>query len=159
MANIRSTSLHQISSELVKTKPFIAIEDLNIAGMLKNHRLAQAMSDVGFHELRRQLDYKTAWNGGELAVIDRWFPSSKTCSNCGQIDSDHTLGDHTYVCDCGLELDRDHNAAINILKNALHTASSAGIHACGDQVRPASSFVGRVAEAGTKQQSAPCIFV
>jgi putative transposase len=71
VANIRSNALHQITSELAKTKPFIAIEDLNVAGMMKNHSLAQAIGDVGFHEFKRQLEYKTAWNGSELAVIDR----------------------------------------------------------------------------------------
>ena len=108
VANIRSNTRHQITSELAKTKPFIAIEDLNVAGMMKNHSLAQAIGDVGFHEFKRQLEYKTSWYGGELALIDRWFPSSKTCSSCGQIDSDQTLGDRLYICDCGLELDRDH---------------------------------------------------
>ena len=159
MANIRSNTLHQITSELAKTKPFIAIEDLHVAGMLRNHNLAQAISDVGFHEFKRQLAYKTAWYGSELVAIDRWFPSSKTCSRCGQIDSDQTLGDRLYVCACGLALDRDHNAAINILNKALHTASSAGIHACGDHVRPASNIAGRIAEAGTKHQIDPVIFV
>ena len=159
VANIRSNTLHQITSELAKTKPFMAIEDLHVAGLLRNHNLAQAISDVGFHEFKRQLEYKTVWYGSELVAIDRWFPSSKTCSRCGQIDSDQTLGDRLYVCACGLELDRDHNAAINILNKALHTASSAGIHACGDHVRPASNSAGRIAEAGTKHQIDPVIFV
>jgi len=159
VANIRSNALHQITSELAKTKLFIAIEDLNVAGMMKNHSLAQAIGDVGFHEFKRQLEYKTAWNGSELAVIDRWFPSSKTCSGCGQIDSNQTLNDRTYVCDCGLELDRDHNAAINILNKALHTASSAGIYACGDTVRLASNIAGGITETGTKQQVDSVIFV
>ena len=106
-------------------------------------KLSQYAKNIG-------IAYKTA---------QRKFQRSKTCSNCGQIDSDQTLEDRMVLCDCGLELDRDHHAAINMLKKALHTASSAGINACGDHVRPASKTAGRIAEAGTKQQIDPVIFV
>jgi len=117
IANIRKHTLHQISHELVVNRrpAAIAIENLNVSGMAKNHCLAQAVLDCGFYELRRQLEYKGTQHGIEVVVIDRWFPSSKTCSNCGCIKDDLTLSDRTFTCaDCGFELDRDLNAARNL---------------------------------------------
>ena len=130
VARIRGHVLNEITTELAKTKSVIVIEDLNVSGMLKNHHLARAISDVGFFEFRRQLEYKCKWYGSELIVIDRWYPSSKTCSNCGAINKELTLSDRTYKCDCGLEIDRDLNAAINI--RAKHVRSNA----CGEIRRP-----------------------
>jgi putative transposase len=93
--------------------------------MLKNHKLAQAVSDSNFGEIRRQLEYKASWHGVYLVVIDRWFPSSKMCSACGWIDEDQDLSDRVFVCqECGLVIDRDLNAAINILHEALRTTGS-----------------------------------
>jgi putative transposase len=93
--------------------------------MLKNHCLAQALSDSNFGEIRRQLEYKSAWHGVHLVVIDRFSPSSKICSACGWVDEDQDLGDRTFIChECGLILDRDLNAAINILHEALRTTGS-----------------------------------
>jgi putative transposase len=93
--------------------------------MLKNHKLAQAVSDSNFGEIRRQLEYKASWHGVHLVVIDRWSPSSKTCSACGWIDEDQNLGDRVFICEsCGLVIDRDVNAAINILHEALRTTGS-----------------------------------
>jgi putative transposase len=98
--------------------------------MLKNHCLAQAVSESSFGEIRRQLTYKAAWHGVHLVVIDRFCPSSKTCSGCGWVHDDLTLADRTFVCHgCGLVIDCDLNAAINIVNEA--TASSAGSHVCG----------------------------
>ncbi|MFA5166639.1 MAG: RNA-guided endonuclease TnpB family protein [Candidatus Paceibacterota bacterium] len=117
VAKIREHTLHQISSYITNIcKPsVIVLEDLNVSGMLKNHCLAQSVSDVGFYELRRQIEYKAIALGIKVVFVDRWFPSSKTCSNCGCIKDDLTLGDRTFVCnDCGLEIDRDLNAAINL---------------------------------------------
>jgi putative transposase len=89
--------------------------------MLQNRKLARVVSDAAFGEFRRQLEYKAAWYGIELAVADRWFPSSKTCSRCAAVNPDLTLSDRVYSCDgCGLVLDRDVNAAINL---ARYTAS------------------------------------
>lgn len=112
--NIRLDTLHNITSELTRTKSVLAIENLNVSGMVKNHKLAQAISDVGMSEFRRQLEYKAGWYGSEVEVIDRFYPSSKTCSACGQIHQGQKLSDRLFVCDCGLAIDRDLNAAINI---------------------------------------------
>ena len=117
VAAVRSALLHSISSELAKTSAVVVIEDLNAAGMLKNRKLARHISDAGFGELRRQLEYKTAWYGTELVVADRWFPSSKTCSGCGGVKADLALADRVYECGaCGLVIDRDLNAAVNLAR-------------------------------------------
>jgi putative transposase len=111
----RSNTLHQVTTRLAKTKSVLVIEDLHVAGMLKNHRLAQAIGDVGFYEFKRQLLYKCSWYGSRVILADRWEPSSKRCSGCGWIDTDLTLSDRTFHCEqCGLLLDRDLNAAINL---------------------------------------------
>jgi putative transposase len=120
---------------LAKTKAVIVIEDLNVAGMLKNHHLAQAIADVGFAEFRRQLLYKAAWYGSRVVVVSRWEPSSKTCSGCGWVDDDLELSDRVFVCrnparpECRLVLDRDLNAAINLRK--LADSSPESENACG----------------------------
>lgn len=93
----------------------VAVEDLNVKGMLANHRLAAAISDAAWTELARLITYRQDWRGGQVVTVDRWFPSSKTCSGCGAVDPDLTLAQRTYRCAaCGLELDRDRNAAINL---------------------------------------------
>lgn len=119
LANIRLNYSHQITNTLVKSKPeYITIEDLNVKGMMKNRHLSKAIAEQCFHEFRRQLTYKCLWNNVELRVVDRWFPSSKMCSECGSIKSDLKLSDREYICkECGIILDRDKNASIN-LKNA-----------------------------------------
>jgi len=125
VANIRRDAAHKLTSYLSKNHALVAIEDLHVTGMLKNHKLAQAVSDSNFGEIRRQLDYKTSWYGVHLVVIDRFYPSSKTCSACGWIDEDQNLSDRVFVCeDCGSVLDRDENAARNILHEALRTTGS-----------------------------------
>jgi putative transposase len=125
IANIRSDAIHKATTSIVaKNKPIeqrpsvVVIEDLSVSGMLKNHKLARAISDVGFFEFRRQLTYKTAWNGVSLLVADRFFPSSKLCSVCGAINNNLTLDDRTWTCDCGVTHDRDRNAAINLSRLA-----------------------------------------
>ena len=116
IANCRSDTLHKLTTMLAQTYSDISIEDLNVAGMVKNHHLAKAVSDASFSELRRQLEYKTAKTGAKLHVIDRWYPSSKTCSNCGSVKAKLSLKERTYKCEhCGLVIDRDLNAAINIM--------------------------------------------
>ena len=128
--NQRRNTLHQVTTRLAKTKSVLVIEDLNVAGMLKNHRLAQAIGDVGFYEFKRQLLYKASWYGSRVILADRWEPSSKRCSSCGWIDEDLTLSDRTFRCaQCGLVLDRDLNAAINLSK--LAGSSSDSLNACG----------------------------
>ncbi len=117
VAAVRKALLHSISSELAKGSAVVVIEDLNVAGMLRNGKLARHISDAGFGELRRQLEYKTSWYGTELVIADRWFPSSKTCSGCGVVKTDLTLADRVYECgSCGLVIDRDLNAAINLAR-------------------------------------------
>lgn len=112
---IRLNAIHQATTEIVKNYDKIVIEDLNVAGMGKNHRLAQALSDVSFGEIRRQLAYKALWSGKELVVADRFFASSKTCSGCGHKKDKLKLSERIYKCEnCGLEIDRDLNAAKNL---------------------------------------------
>jgi len=129
----------------VKTKPrYVVLEDLNVKGMMKNHKLAGAVGDASFYEIKRQLLYKTAWYGGSIIDVDRFFPSSKLCSSCGCLKEDLTLQDRTYTCDCGLNIDRDLNASINLehygLDKLKHTVSSTEIKACGESVRPKEDF-------------------
>jgi putative transposase len=117
VAAIRRQMLHQITTDLARSYASITIEDLNAAGMLQLRSLARHASDAAFGEFRRHLEYKTAWYGTELVVADRWFPSSKTCSGCGSINPELTLADRTYACtSCGLVIDRDLNAAINLAR-------------------------------------------
>jgi putative transposase len=153
VANIRKDSLHQATSLLAKNKSAVVLENLNVSGMMRNHRLAQAISDVGVHEFKRQMQYKGEWYGCEVLFADRFYPSSKTCSNCGTIKSALRLGDRTYYCEaCGYEIDRDLNAAINLENLYFSTASSAGSNACGEDGRPAS-LQADLEEAGIKQQT------
>jgi putative transposase len=134
--NVRLDNLHKITTSLVKTKPrFIVLEDLNIQGMVKNHCLSKSISDVSWYEIERQLTYKTSWYGGEVLKVDRFFPSSKLCSSCGVIKETLELSDRTYECECGLEIDRDLNAAINLEHYGLSTLGQRGIKACGESVR------------------------
>lgn len=115
IANRRRDGIHKLTIELAREYGTIVVEDLNVAGMVRNRRLARVVSDAGFGEMRRQLDYKTRWNGGALEVADRWFPSSKTCSGCQAVKPKLPLRVRTYVCEhCDLIIDRDKNAALNL---------------------------------------------
>jgi putative transposase len=134
IADQRTNTLHQFTSRLAKTKSVVVIEDLNVSGMLKNHHLAQAISDVGFGEFRRQLIYKAAWYNCQVLVASRWEPTSKTCSRCGWVDEQLTLSDRVFHCrnpHCGLVVDRDLNAARNLAK--LAGSSSDSQNACGEE--------------------------
>ena len=138
IANVRSDTLHKITTHRTRTKSVIVIEDLNVSGMLKNHCLARAISDLGLCELRRQLEYKGEWNDCLIVTADRFFPSSKTCSECGWINEDLKLSDREWVClECGCVHDRDHNAAVNLENwgvNALLAVSSTeSLNACGEE--------------------------
>jgi putative transposase len=107
--------LHQVSNLLVKTHDRLVIEDLNITGMLANHRLAAAISDAAWGELARQITYKQSWRGGHVLTADRWLASSKTCSNCENVNQALTLADRVFACKhCGHTIDRDLNAAVNL---------------------------------------------
>ena len=117
IANVRRHTQHNISRHATATtKPStVVIEDLNVKGMMANHKLAKDVGDVGMGELRRQIEYKAAWNGVSVLVADRWFASSKTCSKCGNVKETLTLSERVYRCEvCGAELDRDLNAALNL---------------------------------------------
>ncbi len=113
IASSRKDFLHKLTTKLVKENDLICLEDLNVSGMLKNRKLSKAVADVGIFELNRQIKYKAQWYSREVVVIDRWYPSSKTCSGCGQIHL-MPLSKRVMSCDCGIEIDRDLNAAINI---------------------------------------------
>jgi len=124
VANQRRHQLHELSTALVSRYETIVIEDLHVAGMLAQHTLAARVADQGFGELRRQLTYKTDWYANQLIVADRWYPSSKTCSSCGH--HHHQLGRQArFACpSCGRDVDRDHNAAINLARLAPTPTSS-----------------------------------
>ena len=118
IANIRKDALHKLTTRLATEHPVIAVEDLNVKGMVRNRCLARSVSDSGFGEFKQQLEYKAAMTGARVVVVDRWFPSSKTCSGCGVI-RDMPLSARIMRCECGLVMDRDLNAAINIMRQAL----------------------------------------
>lgn len=127
VADQRRDALHKLTTSLASTYGTVVVEDLHVAGMVRNHRLARHIADASFAEIRRQLTYKTAWRGGTLIVADRWFASSKTCSECGAVKTKLALSDRTYVCEaCGTVLDRDVNAAVNLARLAASGADSNG---------------------------------
>jgi IS605 OrfB family transposase len=129
-ANLRRDGLHKLTTRLAGEYATIVVEDLNVAGMIRNRTLAKAISDCGFATIRTMLGYKTTWNDGRLHVADRWFPSSKTCSGCGAVKTKLPLRVRTFECDaCGLVLNRDLNAAQNL---ALLVEREAGTGVAGD---------------------------
>ena len=135
VANLRSDALNKTTIMPAHAYSDIGIEDLNVAGLVKNHGLARSIQDAAFAEFRRQLEYKTARTGARLHVIDRWHPSSKTCSNCGTVKAKLPLSERVYHCDkCGLAMDRDVNAAVNI--NVAGSAPET-LNARGGSVRQA----------------------
>ena len=126
--NIRRDWSHKVTTQLIRENQTICLEDLNVKGMMANRRLSRAISDVGWYELRRQLTYKAEWYGREVRFIGRFLPSSKTCSNCGCRKDTLALSERVFRCtDCGFELDRDLNAARNIL------AAGLAVSACGPE--------------------------
>jgi IS605 OrfB family transposase len=134
VANLRRDGLHKLTTRLTREHGTIVVEDLNVTGMLRNRRLARHIADAGFAEIRRQLAYKTGWNGGRLLVADRWYPSSKTCSACGAVKTKLALHEREYTCEaCGLIIDRDRNASLNLaaLAAEFDTAGSGPVAARG----------------------------
>ena len=128
IANIRKDTLHKLTTYVAKNHGTIVIEDLNVAGMIKNHKLAKAIGDMGFGEFRRQLDYKCELYSSSLVIANRWFPSSKLCSSCGIKKETLTLSERVFQCEhCSLQLDRDLNAAINLSKVVSHTMIACGL--------------------------------
>jgi len=126
--NARSWLTHNISSALVKHFGVICVENLNVSGMMKNHCLAKSVGDAAFGELVRQLEYKSAWRGRTLVKVDRFYPSSKTCSCCGHVNQELTLSDRTWTCKaCCATIDRDLNAAVNVHNKGLSDLSAESV--------------------------------
>lgn len=137
VANIRKDNIHKVTTKLIQENQLIAVETLNVKGMMKNHCLAQAIGDASWGELVRQLEYKASWYGRALVKIDQWFPSSKRCSSCGHTLKKLPLNIREWDCpECGAHHDRDQNAAINIL------AVGQTVLACGATVRPKAVMAG-----------------
>lgn len=134
IVNVRKDFLHKLSTQLVRENQAIAIEDLAVSNMVKNRKLSRVISEQGWRDFRRMLEYKCEWYGRELLVVDRFFPSSKTCSCCGA-KAELTLKDRVWSCACGATHDRDVNAAKNIL------AAGQAVSACGVDGRPTKNYV------------------
>src|SRR5450631_1028381 len=134
-ASVRAGALHKTTTDLARRYETVVAEDLNVAGMTRNRTLARAIADQGFGQARRMLGYKTTWHGGQLIIASRWFPSSRKCSGCGTVKAKLGLSERTYHCDhCGLDLDRDINAAANLL--ALAASGAESHNASRGTVRP-----------------------
>jgi putative transposase len=130
--DIRKDFLHKTSNSIAKNYDGIFVEDLNIKGMMKNHCLAKSIGDVSWSEFNRQLEYKCKWSFKYYLKIDRFFPSSKTCSNCGYVQ-EMPLSKRIFDCpNCGISIDRDLNASLNIRNIGINTLGHSGINACGD---------------------------
>ncbi|MFD7052606.1 RNA-guided endonuclease InsQ/TnpB family protein [Streptomyces mirabilis] len=144
IADRRRDTLHKITTRLVRENQTIVIEDLTVRNMVRNHRLARAISDAAWSEFRSMLKYKAAWYGREVIAVDRWFPSSRLCSVCGTLRDRMPLNVRTWTCDCGTTHDRDVNAAHNLL------AAGLAVTVCGAGVRPQRSTPDR--QSATKQK-------
>src|SRR6266581_1375788 len=152
VATLRKDVTHKLTTYLCKNHALVAIEDLHVAGMLKNHKLAQAVSDANFGEIRRQLEYKADWYSTRLVAVDRFYPSSKTCSGCGYIKPELSLSERTFVCEeCGVVLDRDLNAALNlrmVAVSSIDTQNASGERSAGLPNRTSETAL---VEVGTNQ--------
>jgi putative transposase len=147
--NIRQDTLHKATTNLAKNHSKIVIEDLNVSGMMKNRRLSRAIADIGMYEFRRQLEYKCKWYGSQLVIASRSYPSSKMCSYCGHKREELSLSEREYVCEaCGVRIDRDLNAARNLVAVSLPETQTA----CGEDVRLHTSSKGLVEQTSTKQE-------
>ena len=133
LTNIRNDYIHKVTTDIVKREPsFIVLEDLNVSGMLKNKHLSKSVQQQNFYRFREVLTYKAEQAGIKLVIADRFYPSSKLCSNCGAIKHNLKLTERTYICnECGLEIDRDLNASLNLCRLGSSTVSSTGINVCG----------------------------
>jgi putative transposase len=151
ITNSRIDNLHKVSTDLVKKYDTIFLEDLNIKGMIKNHKLAKHISDVSWGKFITMLEYKALWNNKEIIKIDRFFPSSKQCSCCGYINQNLKLDMREWTCpNCKTKLDRDLNASKNILKEGIKISAGAVDYRCGDEIRPV--LTGTIGEAFKKKE-------
>ena len=153
VTDMRMDAINKATTMIARTYSVVCIEDLNVAGMMKNHHLARSVSDASLGEFRRQLEYKTKRTGAVLRVVDRWYPSSKMCSNCGAVKAKLSLSERVFHCDtCGFEIDRDLNAAIN-----LKVAGSAPetVNARGGDVRRADTVSGNADPSETRTKQSP----
>ena len=151
VADVRADAINKATTMIASNYSVVCVEDLNVAGMVKNRSLARSLSDAALGEFRRQLEYKTARSGAVLRVVDRWYPSSKTCSHCGVVKAKLSLSERTFNCDaCGLSIDRDLNAAINI---KVAGSAPETLNARGEDVRRANGMLGNAdpGEARTKR--------
>ena len=151
VADVRADVINKATTMITRTYGVVCVEGLNVAGMVKNRHLARSVSDAALGEFRRQLEYKTARTGAVLHVVDRWYPSSKTCSNCGTVKAKLPLSERTFNCDaCGLSIDRDLNAAINI---KVAGSAPETLNARGEDVRRTNVPLGNadLGEARTKR--------
>jgi putative transposase len=153
ITNSRLDNLHKVSTELVKKYDVIVLEDLNIKGMIKNHKLSKHIADVSWDKFNTLLEYKALWNDKEVVKIDRWFPSSKTCNCCGYINQNLDLSIREWTCpSCKSKLDRDLNASKNILKEGIKIISlGTNDHRRGDEIRPV--LTGTIDETSKKKTS------
>jgi putative transposase len=153
IAHVRRHFLHEVSSQLVQTHDRLCLEDLAVANLMTNRRLARAIGDAAWTELARQLTYKAAWFGAELVVCDRWFPSTKTCSWCGMVKQQMGLAERAFRCaGCGLVIDRDRNAAANLAAWAERSHAQAPDRQAGGRVIKAPGGEGadrRLGDGGT----------
>ena len=128
VANRRKDYIHKFTARIVRENQTICIEDLNTKGMQSNHHLAKSIGSVSFNEISRQLEYKSRWNGRDFVKVGRWYASSKTCNRCGHKNTELTLNDREWICPhCGAEIDRDYNAALNILQEGKRILSGCGV--------------------------------
>jgi len=135
ISNQRKDLLHKLSKRLIDENQAVCLEDLNVSGMMKNHCLAKAIFDVGWHTFRTFLEYKADWYGKHVLTIGRFEPSSKMCNQCGCLNNNLSLKDRYWTCDCGAKHDRDILAANNILNFAFCTPGQGETHAFGEDVR------------------------
>lgn len=150
--NVRADTIHKMTTDLTARFETVVLEDLNVSGMVRNRRLAQAIGDASFGEIRRQFEYKQRRRGGSVVLADRWYPSTKTCSNCGAAKAKLPLHVRTFNCgECHFEVDRDLNAAIN-LKQLVAGSGPETLNGDGGPIRPVHASA-RTCEVTTRQRS------
>ena len=153
VTDARLDAINKATTMIARTYSTVCIENLNVAGMMKNHSLARRLSDASLGEFRRQLEYKIMRTGASLRVVDRWYPSSKTCSSCGTVKAKLSLSERVYQCDvCGLSMDRDLNAAINIM---VAGSAPETLNAPGGDVRRADTVSGNADPNETRTKQPP----